>query len=161
MDVKASRKLPISFVAVMVFSATSACGKCVGNGPSSVTQTKKKRSRMRKSSEGRNEGGRGNAWRFSRSELCCQSLGRGVTGGGGGRNFHFLLAITESGVGTRGGEGYDLTPVFKRLPASSGERRPQEARVEAGGGLERYPSYIRGRWPTAVMVLEEMRGDGS
>lgn len=158
MDVKASRKLPISFVAAMVFSATSVSGKCVGNGPSSATQTKKKRSRMRKSSEDRNEGGQGNTWRFSRSELSCQESGAWRKGG---RNFHFLPAITESGVGARAGEGYDLTPVFKRLPASSGERRPQEARVEAGGGLERYPSYIRGRWPTAVMVLEEMRGSGS
>lgn len=34
MDVKATHKLPISFIAAMVFSATSVNRKCVGNGPS-------------------------------------------------------------------------------------------------------------------------------
>lgn len=36
MDVKATHKMPISFIAVMAFSATSVNGKCVGNSPSSA-----------------------------------------------------------------------------------------------------------------------------
>lgn len=43
MGVKASHKLPISFIAVMVFSATSVNGKCVGNGPSLAAPEKEKR----------------------------------------------------------------------------------------------------------------------
>lgn len=41
MDVKASYKLMISFIAMMVFSATSVNGKCVGNIPSSATLKKR------------------------------------------------------------------------------------------------------------------------
>lgn len=73
---------------------------------------------MRKSSEDNDEGGgQGNICPFSWSELSCLSLGHGVRRG---RNFHFLPAVMESVV-TRAGKGYDLTGVFKRLPASSGE----------------------------------------
>lgn len=51
LHVKASHKLPISFIAVMVFSATSVNGKCVGNGPSLAAPKKERKGRGREEAQ--------------------------------------------------------------------------------------------------------------
>lgn len=79
MYIKASHKLPISFIAAMVFSATSVNGKCVGNGPSSSALKKRLwlRGELRGQRMQREKRGRA-SFSSLESGLCQESLGHAV-----------------------------------------------------------------------------------